>query len=578
MIRKLTLRNFKNVGEQVYEFNQFDLLVGPNNSGKSTILQALAIWQFCVDEFRRSKRTGSTGTQVVLPNFTALPVPEFNLLWKDRIDRQYPTQNGKKTQEYILIGITVDWSRTDGTFGTFGVQLRYHSPQTIYAIPVDGWTKFRECNDKGDLPQVAYVPPFSGLEPSEIWMDVSPIRRQIGKGQPGGVLRNLLLQVSNTAHRKKGDAPPQDWQELAGIIERWFSVKIHEPEYDSAADVHITVEYEKRGKKYDIISGGSGFHQTLTLLAFFFGYHPSTILLDEPDAHLHVNLQRELLDYFKRKSLERGVQFLIATHAEELARGVNATQIVSLLSGAPKRVQSTPALLRAMADVPNEEITRLLASPYILYVEGESDERILRAWASQCGATLAMDKFCFHVMAGGSKPTMKAGADEHFAALQQIIPGIKRMMLFDYDDDANAFHPKAGNPSLAEWKRKNIENYMFVPDAWKRAILSQVGSDSADLFTLPLFQIVDTFFADQNLTLPIRRSWRDVTANIFSVVDGKRILFENDDSLFQLLRNASPSSPLIREHVALNMTADEIHNDVHEFMHMISSLVNVAKS
>ena len=105
-------------------------------------------------------------------------------------------------------------------------------------------------------------------------MDVSPIRRQIGKGQPGGVLRNLLLQVSNTAHRKKGDAPPQDWQELAGIIERWFSVKIHEPEYDSAADVHITVEYEKRGKKYDIISGGSGFHQTLTLLAFFSAITP----------------------------------------------------------------------------------------------------------------------------------------------------------------------------------------------------------------------------------------------------------------------------------------------------------------
>jgi AAA15 family ATPase/GTPase len=44
MIKKLTLRNFKNVGKQVYEFGQFDLLVGPNNSGKSTILQALAIW------------------------------------------------------------------------------------------------------------------------------------------------------------------------------------------------------------------------------------------------------------------------------------------------------------------------------------------------------------------------------------------------------------------------------------------------------------------------------------------------------------------------------------------------------
>ena len=576
MIRKLTLRNFKNVGQQVYEFDRFDLLVGPNNSGKSTILQALAIWQFCVDEFRRSKRTGSTGTQVVLPNFTALPVPEFNLLWKDRVDRQYPVRDGTKKQEYILIGISVEWLRADDTIGSFGIELRYHSPQTIYAIPMEGWKIFREFNEAGDLPRIAYVPPFSGLEPTEKWMDVSPIRQQIGKGQPGGVLRNLLLQVSNIAHRGKGDKPPADWQELASIIERWFSVKIHEPEYNTATDVNITVEYQQHGKRYDIISGGSGFHQTLTLLAFFYGYHPSTILLDEPDAHLHVNLQREILDYFKRKSLERSVQFLIATHAEELARGVDATQIVSLLSGTPKRIQSTPTLLRAMADVANEEITRLQASPYILYVEGESDERILRAWAEPCGATLVMDRFCFHAMAGGGKANMKARADEHFAALKEIIPAVKRMMLFDYDDAESAFHPNADNPALAEWTRKNIENYLLVPDAWKRAVLKETGRDSPDLFTTTLLQIVDRFFSDQNLTLPAGRTWRDVTANIFQVVDGKRILFENDDSLFQMLRTASPSSPLIREKVALNMTADEIHNDVHKFMGALSSLVSVA--
>ena len=111
MIKKLTLRNFKSVGEQVYDFSRFDLIVGRNNSGKSTVLQALAIWQFCVDEFHRSKRTGATGIQVVLPNFTALPVPEFILLWKDRTDRAYPLDKatGKKRQEFILIEILVEW-------------------------------------------------------------------------------------------------------------------------------------------------------------------------------------------------------------------------------------------------------------------------------------------------------------------------------------------------------------------------------------------------------------------------------------------------------------------------------------
>ncbi|MFZ1404256.1 MAG: AAA family ATPase, partial [Anaerolineae bacterium] len=152
MITRLTLHNFKSIGTQTYEFTQFDLLVGRNNSGKSTVLQALAIWQFCVDEFHRSKRTGSKGIQVVLPNFTALPVPEFNLLWKDRTDRHWPLVNGAKKQEYILIGIRVEWRRATGETDSFGVQLRYHSPQAIYAIPGDGWAKFRTLEQQGDLP------------------------------------------------------------------------------------------------------------------------------------------------------------------------------------------------------------------------------------------------------------------------------------------------------------------------------------------------------------------------------------------------------------------------------------------
>jgi len=75
MITKLVLKNFKSVSHETYEFTDFDLLVGRNNCGKSTILQAMAIWQFCVDEFRRTTRRGKTGIQVVLPNFTVLPVP-----------------------------------------------------------------------------------------------------------------------------------------------------------------------------------------------------------------------------------------------------------------------------------------------------------------------------------------------------------------------------------------------------------------------------------------------------------------------------------------------------------------------
>lgn len=583
MISKLTLRNFKSIGEQVYTFTPFDLLVGRNNSGKSTVLQAMAIWQFCVDEFGRSRRTGSTGIQVVLPNFTALPVPEFNLLWKDRTIRHSPLDktSGKRKQDYILIEILLEWQHSAEQSEQFGVELRYHSPQTIYAIPAGGWARFRECVAKGNLPRVAYVPPFSGLEPTEQRLDDPPMRQQVGKGQPGSVLRNLLLKVSTAAPTEgqgqdaKG-AGVSDWQELADVLYRWFNVKISQPRYDAAKDVYITVEYAQDGKQYDIISGGSGFHQTLTLLAFLFGYRPTTILLDEPDAHLHVNLQREIIDYFKKKSQQRGIQFLIATHAEEFARGVDASQIVSLLQRLPKRVESRTAVLKAMSEVSNEDITRLTGSPYILYVEGESDERTLRAWAVACGAQNAIEKLCFKSMGGGGKASMKKRAEEHFQALRQIIPTVARLMLFDHDGADDAFQPPASNPVLFEWKRKNIENYLLVPDAWKRAALLKLRSGEDDLFAQAVLGIVDGFFADENLTLPAGRTWRNVSANVFSVVDGKRLLFENENSLFQRLRQYDPPLQLLREEVASAMSAEEIHDDVFAFVGKLKAMTGTS--
>jgi len=158
MITKLTLRNFKSVSEQTYEFTQFDLLVGRNNSGKSTVLQALAIWQFCVDEFHRSKRSVSTGIQVVTAELHGVASTGVQLAVEDRTDRYWPSINGKKKQEYILIGIDVEWRQATGETASFGVELRYHSSQTIYAIPSGGWKKFHDCEQRGDLPRIAYVP------------------------------------------------------------------------------------------------------------------------------------------------------------------------------------------------------------------------------------------------------------------------------------------------------------------------------------------------------------------------------------------------------------------------------------
>lgn len=576
MITKLTIKNFKRIQQEEFFFNQFELLVGANNSGKSTVLQAMAIWQYCVEIFRQSRRTGGRGIQVVLPNFTALPLPEFVLLWNNKTERTYsPKENAPKQKEqtYIYIEITVHWVGADNRQNNFGIQLRYQSPQAIYAIPVGGWGKFSKVEQDESFPTIVYVPPFSGLDPHEQWLDDGNVRQHVGKSQPGSVIRNLLYRVIDREDETGHLIPIQqnkDWTEIQTKIKDWFGLEILPPQYEKRISTEIKVEYKANGKTYDIISGGSGFHQILILLAFYYGYDKSTtILFDEPDAHLHTNLQRNLLSYFLNKTEK---QFIMATHSPEFIGNIDMHNIISMLSGNPKRIDSSEKIIRALSDVDNSDIVRTQDSPYILYLEGEDDNRILSAWASVLGFSGVYEKFYPYILNGSSKNDMRDRADAHFNAIRQIHHTIKRVQLLDYDTEGG-YHPE-NNPCIREWKRKNIDNYLLVPPAWKRAISKQLNQPIDSLFLSPYNKIITDFFTEQNLTLPPNATWRDVKANIFSIVDGKKLLFENKDSLFQCIKASNNKQLIInRQTIAASMLKEELHQDIIDFFNFLADTV-----
>lgn len=567
MIEKLTIRNFKKIEKDEFVFDNFDLLVGANNSGKSTVLQALAIWQFCIEQFRISSKKGVRGIQVVLPSFTALPLPEFNLLWKDRVDRRYtpnPTDPNKKDQSYITVDIKAYW-KFNGMDRSFGISLRYQSPQSVYAIPQNGWVEFNALESEKCFPGVVYVPPFSGIEPHEQWMDDGNIRQHIGKSQPGSIIRNLLYRVVDVQDENGIDIPVnknEKWKELTKLVSDWFGMKLLPPHYQKKISTEIKVEYEFQGKKYDIISAGSGFHQILILLAFYYGYEEvNTLLFDEPDAHLHANLQANVLRFFMGKGDK---QFITATHSPEFINNTGAHNIISMLSGKPRVVQTTGNVIAALSKVDNIEVVRTQSSPYILYIEGDDDLRILSAWANTLGKQDVLNQYYPYFLHGTTKISMRDRAQEHFMALRQINPNVKRVQLMDYDAE-DTFHPKAENPCIREWKRKNIDNYLLVPDAWKRATAKKLNQEENTLFLTPYIELIDSFFASQNLTLPKGSTWRDVRANIFSVLDGKKLLFENSDALFRQLRDMDSELIVNREAVASAMVLGEIHQDIVDF-------------
>ena len=569
MIHKLRLKNFKKIQEETFLFNNFNIIVGANNSGKSTVLQALAIWQYCVDQFRLAPKKGKRGIQLVLPNFTALPVPEFNLLWKDKIDRIYTKKENpnKKEQIYIYIEIDVHWKNSNGEEKHFCVTMRYQSPQAVYAIPANGWNEFWELIQTPDFPKIVYVPPFSGIEPHEQWLDDGNIKQHIGKSQPGSVLRNLLFRVINS---NIPIAENHGWTEIYNKIKEWFGIELQIPQYIFGVSTEIKTEYKSNGKFFDVISGGSGFHQIITLFAFLYGYPDvTTILLDEPDAHLHNNLQKKIVNYL----LNKNKQFLIATHSEEFIRNVDIHSVISIMSGKPVAVDSTEKIIKALSEVDNNDILRTQESAYILYVEGEDDDRILAAWANIIGFSDIYQKFYTYPLGGRTKQLMKERSDSHYTALKQIVPNLKRMLLLDYDTE-DSYHPEPNNPCLKEWTRKNIDNYLLVPNAWRRAIANQLNEVEDSLLLNPYYCIVNDFFESQNLTLPRNATWHTVNANIFSIIDGKKILFSNPNSLFnQILAKSNGQLKISRQNVALAMRPEEIHQDIYDFFQKLKQTI-----
>jgi recombinational DNA repair ATPase RecF len=53
MIRRLVIRRFKRLKEETFDFPGHIVLAGPNNCGKTTVLQAIAAWDLSLRRWRQ---------------------------------------------------------------------------------------------------------------------------------------------------------------------------------------------------------------------------------------------------------------------------------------------------------------------------------------------------------------------------------------------------------------------------------------------------------------------------------------------------------------------------------------------
>lgn len=474
MLTKLTIRNFKRFENVDVELASPVVFVGPNNSGKTTALQALALWSLGCRRWlekrgKDSKATKRTGVTLNRRDLINLPTPAANLLWRNLKTQLIQQAAGKaeKTSK-VFIDIIVEGIH-GGVEWKAGLEFYYANEESFYCRPIrlDSSEEPKRMVIPDHVPELklAYLPPMSGLAAVEDRLDDGAIGVRIGEGRTAEVLRNLCHTVHTTN--------PGAWKELVETLRRMFGVGIEPPEYVSERG-QITMRYrDEAGNVLDISSAGRGLHQTLLILAYLEANPGAVLLLDEPDAHLEILRQREIYSILTDFARAKGSQLVIASHSEVILTEAQKDLVVAFV-GTPKAVTKHGDVLKALRDIPFHQYLQAEERGWVLYTEGPSDLEALRTFARLLTHPLEealLDPFVRYV---GNQPNK---AEEHFYGLRHAVPELKGIALFDrLDKTLNT------DQALKEvaWSRREVENYYAFPETLEKWAAS---TQPRDLFS-----------------------------------------------------------------------------------------------
>ena len=109
---------------------------------------------------------------------------------------------------------------------------------------------------------------------------------------------------------------------------------------------------DQSGIELDISSSGRGLQQTLLLLAYLYRNPGTTLLLDEPDAHLEILRQRQIYQLLTQTAQENGSQIIAASHSEVVLNEAADRDIVIAFLGKPHRIDDRGSqVLKSLRDI-----------------------------------------------------------------------------------------------------------------------------------------------------------------------------------------------------------------------------------
>ncbi len=452
-VRLANILGFKNV---TVHLDDFSILVGANNSGKSSLMRAIAFAQTLL----KIHVERIDGDEVVLArgrnlDDRLLPVAEVRDLWFGGIRRVGNDWVMAEVELEFESGMTVGFGMK-GPFGHATSRLLDGLPRRLPKADFDRLANF----------PIVYVPSSVGVVDHEEYRTPARIGSLIAGGRAHEVLRNLLLDLEQ--HGRLAD--------VAGVLSRYFDGSIDDVSFDLGTDEYIRVMYREESQ-HDLFSAGAGFLQILQLVTFLVHERPGILLVDEPDAHLHSSLQRLIVDVLRNNSQNFGLQVLLATHSKEIVNYVDPGELLVVdrkrleLRGLGEH-ESAISVLESLGSVDSIDAYQVITQRKVLLVEGASDQRILRALAAKRGKHVFEGADRLVVIETGGESTPTARSD--LAILERMVGNkVQSIQLLDRDARLDQFVEAAEVDSprpMHVWRRDSIESYLVIPPAVARIV------------------------------------------------------------------------------------------------------------
>jgi len=446
--------NYKTFKTYSVSLKSFNILVGPNNAGKSTIIGAFKILSEGIKKARSRKPTliddpHGVQTQGYQIEISDIPIATENAFHNYNIDEpaiaKFRLSNGSFLQIFFA-------AKSKGCY------MNCIHPKKIIRSP-------KEFKAEFDI-SIGFVPILGPVEHEETLYQKEAARRALYTYRASRNFRNIWYHF--------GD----DFEIFRSLLtSTWPGMDINPPEASFAGKenkLHMFCPEERIPR--EIFWAGYGFQVWCQMLTYIVKNKTSSIfIIDEPDIYLHSDLQRQLISILRTL----GPDIIIATHSTELISEaeINDILVVNKTRQSAKRI-TNPLELQSIFNVLgsnlNPILTQIAKSKRVLFVEGK-DFQIFSKISRILGYNQVANRSNFAVIpVEGFNPQRLKAFKEGIE--KTIGDKIKSAVIFDKDykseNEIKAEHTnlKKGQEFVHIHSRKEIENFLIVPQVIQRAI------------------------------------------------------------------------------------------------------------